>query len=144
MTQSQRLAAQLADLKRAEAGAFKIAPPPQWDAAKGKVTYQAMTKGDGKVSFSNAKCLAAADRCEVETTAAEEAWTTWRAAAWRAAECWRAAEGWRAAWAAWAAADGWRAAGANPDAYLVLSASLALETLRELNSPGCKLLEASK
>lgn len=46
MTQSQRLTAQLAALtRRAKAGAFKIAPPPQREAATGKVTYQPMTKG---------------------------------------------------------------------------------------------------
>ena len=36
------------------------------------------------------------------------------------------------------------AAAVSPDKYLILSASLALEVLRELNSPGIKLLEVPK
>jgi hypothetical protein len=64
------------------------------------------------------KCMAAALRCELEGS--EEAASE---AAARASE------------AAWAAA---RAAASNE--YLILSASLALAVLRDLNSPGVKLL----
>jgi len=63
-------------------------------------------------------CLAAADRCEAEGTAD---------AARAAADAAYAAD----------AAD----AGSDLDKYLLLSATLALETLRELKSPGCEWLD---
>ena len=91
------------------------------------------------------ECLDAADRCASEGTtsadsadsaAARAASAAW--VAWAADRADRAAD--RAAWAAGAAARAARAAGAA-DKYLLLSASLALEVLRELNSPGCEWLE---
>ena len=83
------------------------------------------------------ECLDAADRCASEgTTASADS----------ADRADRAASAASAAWAdraAWAADRADRAAGAAgaADKYLLLSASLALEVLRELNSPGCEWLE---
>lgn len=94
----------------------------------------------------NALCLNAADYCEREQT--EEA----AARAAEAAEAARAAGARAAAETMWAAARAAEAArqaarGAEPvvktDNYLILAADLALETLRELNSPGIALLEAA-
>ncbi len=113
-----------------------------------------------EIAPNNEAMMAAADRCEREGSkeaagaaarAAEAAWAT-RAAAEAAA--WAA----EAAWAAWAAAEAAEAAraaeaaaraaaeaaarAASTDVYLLLSAALALETLRELGSPGCAWLDA--
>ena len=80
---------------------------------------------------SNAYALAAAERCEQEGTvgaAARAAWTV-RAAAAEAARA--------AAWAARTAMAAAWAAGSEPDKYLLLSANIALDVLRELGSPGC-------
>jgi hypothetical protein len=110
---------------------------------------------------SNAACLAAADTCEAEGTenAAAAAWAAAREAAWEAAAAaaaWAAAAraaaaaAWEAAraaaWEAAAAARAARAAAraANEDAYLIVSAQLALEVLRELKSPGCALLDGKR
>jgi len=98
--------------------------------------------------------LAAADRCEQEGTAEAAGGAAWAAvraaeaaavrAAARVVEAVRAARaaGWAAEAAGAARAAGWAAGAAEAAAghtnkYLLLSASLALEVLRELGSPGC-------
>jgi hypothetical protein len=103
----------------------------------------------------DAACLSAAGRCEVEGTsqaaraaAAAAPWAVeaaaaeaaeWAAAKWAAEAAAAAAAAARAARAAARAAAGAEAR-AEGDAYLNLSASLALEVLRELKSPGVALL----
>jgi hypothetical protein len=97
--------------------------------------------------FTDKKCLEAADRCEREGTkeaadAARVAADAADAAAYAAYAADAAARvaADAAAYAARVAAD---AADAG-DKYLNLSASLALETLRELHSPGVALLKESQ
>jgi mannose-1-phosphate guanylyltransferase len=99
----------------------------------------------------NDALLKAAERCEKEGTQEAAARAAAEAAAWAAraaAEAAARAAAEAAAWAARAAAEAaaWAAAraaarAANPDAMLLLSAKLALDVLKELNSPGCALLE---
>jgi hypothetical protein len=114
-------------------------------------------------------CLQAADACEsatdlsaaraavrdAEWAAARAAESAASAAEWAAASAVaravesavaraavRAAE-WAAkaaAWAAESAAERAAGAAASGDKFLLMSAALALETLRELNSPGCALI----
>ena len=88
--------------------------------------------------------LAAAERCEREGTreAVSEARRVASAAASAAADAYAAASA-AASAAAYAAASASAAASAAsaPEYYLRLSAGLALDVLRELGSPGVKLLE---
>jgi hypothetical protein len=93
-------------------------------------------------SLKTQECDAAATRCETEGTAdaANAAVMAANAAAARAAV--RAANA--AVMAANAADAAYVAKYANNDTYLLISAALALETLRELGSPGCALLEENE
>ena len=79
-------------------------------------------------------CLVAADKCEKEGTS-ESARN-----AYKIIRKYNAAA-YAAAYAANAAAAAYAAAAAAADKYLNLSAKLALEALRELNSPGVALLK---
>ena len=85
----------------------------------------------------------AKDAEDAEDAAAAAAAATWAAEAARAwtTEAAARATTW-ATWTAWAADAA--AAAAAEDKYLILSASLALEVLRELNSPGVALLLETK
>jgi hypothetical protein len=124
---------------------------------------------DLKVTRENPRCMAAADRCEKEGSyeAAREARAA--AAAYADADAAAAAAAYADAAAAAAAyadaayADAYAAAAADAayaaayaaaaaayadadaaEKYLLLSASLALEVLRELKSPGCEWVEVSQ
>ncbi len=91
----------------------------------------------------NARCMAAADRCEQEgsTEALREARS---AAAYATAATAAYAAAATAAYAADAAADAASGAKRDPEKYLRLSVSLALEVLRELKSPGVAWIEAKE
>ena len=78
---------------------------------------------DADVYSYSAACAADAADCAASAAAAADAYLTALAAACAADAC----------------ADSYSA-----DKYLLLSAKLALETLRELNSPGCEWLELEK
>ena len=92
-----------------------------WAAAAATATAAAPATAAWAAATAAAAAAAAAAEAAAATAAAE-AWTAWAAAAAAAT----------AAATAWAAAAG--------DKYLLLSASLALGVLRELNSPGVALL----
>jgi hypothetical protein len=102
-------------------------------------------------AIASAELLAAADRCEREgtleaarvpsrATAAAYASEATYAAAYAAAAAWEASEAAEAAEAAAEAAD-WAAEAAWSVDYLRLSASLAIEVLRELDAPGIRLMD---
>lgn len=115
------------------------------------------------VFFNNTRCMAAAERCEKEGNidAAREAqsaaygyaYAYSAAASAAAADAAADATADATATAADAAADAAAAAAyaysaysgkRDPEKYLRLSVSLALEVLRELNSPGCQWIEKEK
>jgi hypothetical protein len=141
----------------AAVGAGAAAAEAAWAAAAGAGAAGWAAAG----AAGWAAAAAAARAAEAATEAAEAAEAAAGAAAARAAEAARAAaaraaaaEAATAAEAAWAAAgaraaeaaEAARAAAARAaeaaagEEFLILSGSLALETLRELKSPGCKLL----
>jgi hypothetical protein len=97
----------------------------------------------------NSRCLAAADRCEREGTMAASRNACAEAAYAAAADACAAYAEAASAEAAYAVAACAEAAYAdaadnsNPDKYLLLSASLALQILRDLNSPGCAFLDGA-
>jgi hypothetical protein len=88
---------------------------------------------------ASAASASAASAASAARSAAESAGSAWSAESARSA----ARSAWSAAWsaqsAAWSAQSA-ESAGSAADAYLSLAANLALETLRELNSPGIDLL----
>ena len=125
----------LRDLGLAQLGSLGAVKDSDFAAGISKRTIQVLIPKLFRELFQdNKELLAAADRCEREASknAADDAAYAARAAdaASYAADA--------ASYAAYAAAD---AAHANPDEYLILSAQLALDTLRELGSPGIALLE---
>jgi hypothetical protein len=110
-----------------------------------------------EIFTNNALLLAIADKCEAEgTSAAAEAAAAWAAKAAGAAGEAAEAAAWAAAWAAkaagaeaeaaaaeaaWAAKAAGAAKAAAGDQYLILSAQIALDILKELKSPGVSLLD---
>ncbi len=135
----QARAAGLRDLGIAQIGSRGIVDDTEFSTRLCEKTIRVLIPALFREIFSDGDCLAAADRCEKEgsaDSAARAASAAWADSADRAASAaWAAA---RADSAAWAAARADSAAWA--DKYLLLSASLALETLRELKSPGCAFI----
>jgi hypothetical protein len=112
----------LRDLGLAQLGSKGLVEDQQFASIMAEKTIRVLIPTLFRDLFpKNAACLKAADRCEKEGTK--------DAAAAAAAGAARAA----------AAAVAWAEAAAR-DKYLILSASLALEILRELKSPGIALL----
>ena len=151
----------LRDLGLAQLGSLGVVADADFAAGISKRTIQVLIPKLFRELFQGDKeLLAAADRCEkggsadaadAAAYAARAAYAAARAAdaaayAARAAyaAAYAAARAAYAAYAAYAADAAARAAAdaaANLDEYLILSAQLALDTLRELGSPGIKLLE---
>ena len=88
----------------------------------------------------DARCMAAADRCEREGTVEALREATYAATYAADAATYAATAAADAATAA-TAADAAAAAKKDPEKYLRLSVSLALDVLRELKSPGCAWIE---
>jgi hypothetical protein len=128
----------LRDLGLAQLGSLGVVDDKEFAKRLAEKTIRVLIPRLYRALFAGNKALIeAADRCEREGTEAA-AWAAAEAsrAAWVAARA--AARASRAAWAARAAAQ------AAKDSYLILSADLALETLRELQSPGVALLGGAK
>jgi hypothetical protein len=145
-------AAGLRDLGIAQLGSKDTVNDLEFTKRLAKKTIQQLIPALFRELFpGNVKLLACADKCEAEGSAASakeaQAWAEAAAAeaAWAAAEAEEAeaaeAAAAEAAWAeAAAAAEAAASSAKNPDKYLLLSASLALEVLRELKSPGVEWL----
>ena len=134
----------LRDLGLAQLGSKGVVDDKEFVARMAEKTIRVLIPKLYRELFAGNKTLQdVADRCEKEGTKEAAAWAAEAAAAWAAEAAAAAARAARAAsWAAreaaWAAREAARAS--NSDAYLILSANLALETLRELKSPGVELL----
>ena len=142
-------AAGLRDLGLAQLGSLGVVDDREFARLMAEKTIRVIIPRFFREVFpKNAACLAAADTCEKQGTE-QSAWSAARSAesAWSAARsAWSAARSaaWSAARSAESAARSAESAARSArraDAYLIASAQLALEVLRELNSPGCALLE---
>lgn len=141
---SKARAAGLRDLGIAQLGSKGVVDDVEFSKRLAEKTIRVLIPTLFREMFpNNAECLAAAERCELEGTeaiaraAADVARTAYAAdAAAYAAYAAYAADAAEAAYAARTAAEVCDAV----DKYLILSAKLALDVLREMKSPGVGLL----